>query len=79
MANVLGDTISRFWKNPPRNTTGYSTLTDDEWVILTRLSAATGKNFSSWGEYFDPTFMYKDDAFSATVSSSIILSNIFSC
>lgn len=75
MANVLGDTMARFWGSLPTNDEYYYALTVDEWVILDRLSAATGKNFSSWAEYFDPAFIYKEDAFSATVSTSMILSN----
>lgn len=76
MANVLGDTLSRFWGTLTTDDEDYSDLAVDEWVILDRLSAATGKNFSSWADYFDPAFTYKDDKFSATVSSSAVSSNI---
>lgn len=74
MANVLGDTISRFWESA--DSEYYYDLAVDEWVILDRLSAATGKNFSSWAEYFDPASTYKEDTFSATVGTLMILSNL---
>ena len=72
MANVLGDTMARFWGSLPTNDDYYYALTVDEWVILDRLSAATGENFSSWAEFFDPAFTFKEDSFSATVSTSMI-------
>ncbi|MCJ1465052.1 hypothetical protein MMC07_003668 [Pseudocyphellaria aurata] len=81
MANVIGDTISQFWGSLATDDEYYYDLAVDEWVILDRLSAATGKNFSSWAEYFDPAFAYKDDTFSATERynlSSVIFDQIAS-
>lgn len=74
MANVLGDTMSRFWANLTESTDDeyYYDLAVDEWVILDRLSAATEKNFSSWAEYFVPASTYNDDTFSATVRTSMM-------
>lgn len=72
MANVLGDTMSRFWASLSTEDEYYYDLAVDEWVILDRLSAATEKNFSSWAEYFDPASTYNDDTFSATVRTSMI-------
>lgn len=44
----------------------YSDFLANEWVITSRLNAATGRNFSNWTEYAGPV-LEKDDSFSVTV------------
>ena len=67
LANVLGAATTEWWASlDENNDTQVYTKYDNaanEWVITDRLSAATGKNFSSWSEYQGP-ITDKGDEFS---------------
>lgn len=58
-ANILGTTYSEWWKSlevygNATNSSDYQNLADSEWVVRNRINPATGRNFSSWKEYFGP-------------------------
>lgn len=70
LANVLGSAITGFWnslslEDESQQARKYQDIAD-EWVVTPRLNAETGKNFTSWSEYFGPR-AYKGDNFSLTV------------
>jgi hypothetical protein len=69
MANILGHTINGYWDKLNTTQFDYYALIVNEWVATDRLKAATGKNFSSWGDFFGP-HKFHDDAFTATVCSA---------
>ncbi|KAK9785210.1 putative Tail specific protease domain-containing protein [Seiridium cardinale] len=58
LADVLGDTKTNFWSSllstEDDDKELKQFLASDEWVIVDRLNAATGRNFTSWSEYFGP-------------------------
>ncbi|KAF2132542.1 hypothetical protein P153DRAFT_166525 [Dothidotthia symphoricarpi CBS 119687] len=58
LANVLGSTVSDYWtsldENNPDDSIFKDELAADEWVITTRINAATGRNFTNWTEYQGP-------------------------
>ncbi|KAJ4372492.1 hypothetical protein N0V83_004266 [Neocucurbitaria cava] len=64
LANVIGTSISEYWalldENNPDEQIVKDRLDASEWVILTRLNAATGRNFSSWTEYLGPVDEHGD-------------------
>ncbi|OCL11266.1 hypothetical protein AOQ84DRAFT_386953 [Glonium stellatum] len=65
LANVLGEILTGYWDNLTTNDAEYSIYAANEWVITDRLNAATGRNFTSWSEYFGPIAV-QDDLFSLT-------------
>lgn len=69
MADTLGRATTNFWESLEPGTDDYENFYDllaaDEWVITDRLNAETGKNFTSWAEYYGPR-TYQDDDFSLT-------------
>lgn len=67
LGNVLGAATTDYWDSLEVNGADYDDLAADEWVIMDRLNAATGNNFTSWEEYSGPVVANGDD-FSLTVS-----------
>lgn len=69
LANVLGSAVSDYWaslnETDPYESFLKAELAADEWVIETRINAATGKNFTSWTEYQGPV-NHNGDTFSLT-------------
>ncbi|CAI6333810.1 unnamed protein product [Periconia digitata] len=58
-ANILGTAYSEWWKSletdgTAANASDYQNLADNEWVIHNRINPETGRNYSSWQEYFGP-------------------------
>jgi Peptidase family S41 len=70
LANVLGGATTAYWNSLPVNDVHYVDLAADEWVVTDRLNAATGRNFTSWEEYYGPV-ADNGDAFSLTVCQNI--------
>jgi hypothetical protein len=66
LANVLGEALTGYWDNLTTDDADYSIYAANEWVITDRLNAATGRNFTSWSEYFGPIVDH-GDLFSLTV------------
>lgn len=70
LANVLGSTKTAFWANLSAEIENQEAIKEyysaDEWVIIDRLNAKTGKNFTSWAEYFGPQ-QENGDVFSLVV------------
>lgn len=67
-ADVLGNTLTQLWDNPRLNQSYYYSLSVNEWVATDLLDADTGRNFTSWGEFYGP-HMYDGDYFTTTVRS----------
>ncbi|KAL1642032.1 hypothetical protein SLS58_005620 [Diplodia intermedia] len=69
LANALGETITHWWESLDHNnqadSENYTTYSRNEWMIADRLNADTGKNFSTWSEYYGP-WPFNNDTFSAT-------------
>lgn len=71
LANVLGGAYSEWWKGLETDlgTNGfyYNYTAAEEWVVVNRINAATGGNFSSWADYYGRVSEH-GDLFSAAVS-----------
>jgi hypothetical protein len=71
LANVLGGAYSEWWKGLETDlgTNGffYNYTAAEEWVVVNRINAATGNNFSSWADYYGRVSDH-GDVFSAAVS-----------
>ena len=75
-ADVIGNTFTTYYEtNQSPNSSVYDALSASEWVATDRLNAATGENFTSWGEFFGPHF-YNGDTFT-TVQQENITSSVF--
>jgi hypothetical protein len=77
-ADILGTAYSRWWQS--LETRGdaaseelYESFAASEWVVLNRINAATGQNFSSWSEYLGPV-LSRNDKFSQRVCKSALTS-----
>lgn len=70
LADVVGNTKTTYWSDllPAGGTNDVTAA--DEWVVIDRLNAETGRNFSSWAEYFGPRPEH-GDLFSLVVSNRI--------
>lgn len=66
--NVMGQTITSFWDGTNETEEEHFDLYTSEWVATTRLNANTGREFSSWNEFFGPS-QHSGDYFSTIVSS----------
>jgi hypothetical protein len=66
LANVIGTATSEYWAGLGGNDTVLKEeLSANEWIVNTRLNAATGMNFSGWPEYQGPINDH-GDAFTLT-------------
>ncbi|KAI4600506.1 hypothetical protein KJ359_000861 [Pestalotiopsis sp. 9143b] len=67
LANIVGNAKTSYWADLLAGADDPDDLLDslaaDEWVVIDRLNAATGQNFSSWPEYYGP-LEENGDAFS---------------
>ncbi|KAF7532411.1 hypothetical protein G7054_g8000 [Neopestalotiopsis clavispora] len=58
LANALGSVTTTYWADLVAGADDpddlISFMAADEWVVVDRINAATGKNFSSWAEYYGP-------------------------
>lgn len=66
LGTTLGEAYTAYFDTIPADDPRYETFVADEWVITSRLNAATGQNFTGWTEYYGP-IQEKDDLFSLTV------------
>lgn len=66
-ADILGKTITKYWDGLKTTTHDYFALLADEWLSSDRLNANTGRNFTSWKEFYGPHKAY-EDSFTTTVS-----------
>ncbi|KAI9655312.1 MAG: hypothetical protein M1821_005459 [Bathelium mastoideum] len=64
-ADILGETITRYWNSLTINDQDYEGLLPDEFLSSPRINAKTGQNFSSWGE-FSNGYTALGDRFSTT-------------
>jgi hypothetical protein len=77
LANVLGGAYSKWWKELETDLGGqdgsngelYNYTAAEEWVVVNRIKAETGGNFSSWADYYGRV-SDRGDLFSAAVSLS---------
>jgi hypothetical protein len=68
-ADVMGDTITTYFNGLDTTSEDYYILAANEWVATDRLNANTGKNFTSWAEFFGPV-SEDGDEFTTTVCFS---------
>ncbi|CAO2651399.1 Nn.00g039690.m01.CDS01 [Neocucurbitaria sp. VM-36] len=54
LGNTLGEAYTAYFNDLEIDDPSYEDFVADEWVITSRLNAATGQNFTSWAEYYDP-------------------------
>ena len=76
MADALGTTFTTFYTTNTTNETFYEALSANVWTATGYLGADTGRNFSSWAEYFGP-HPHNGDLFTTTQRdnlSSVIFS-----
>lgn len=66
-ADILGTAYSQWWRSLNTDSAEYNDYSASEWVILNRINEATGREFSSWSEYFGP-ILERGDSFSQRVS-----------
>lgn len=66
MADALGNAFTSFYENQDMNYTFYSQLSASDWVSTDRINVRTGRNFTSWAEYFGPHEEHGDN-FTTTV------------
>jgi len=66
-ADTLGQTYTTYYNTQPMNNSLYEAMSADVWTASTYLNANTGRNFSSWAEYFGP-IPDNGDLFTVTVS-----------
>lgn len=69
LANALGQTFNDHWERLPVEDKNKTSLQASEWIVLQRLNAETGRNFTSWAEYYGPRSFHHDN-FSLTVWTS---------
>lgn len=75
IANILGKTITKYWNGLKRTTHDYFSLLADEWLSSVRINADTGRNFTSWKEFYGPHEAHSD-TFTTTVSFFQLADNI---
>ncbi|KAH0559692.1 hypothetical protein GP486_003789 [Trichoglossum hirsutum] len=64
-ANVMGKTMTGYWDSLNDTDDDYYFLAANAWVATDRINANTGRNFSSWAEFFGPN-LYNGDNFTNT-------------
>ena len=66
---MLGNTFTNYFTNTTNvfDAGEYDDLVTDPWVATVYIDAATGQNFTSWGQFFGPT-SYDGDNFTTIVS-----------
>jgi hypothetical protein len=65
----MGDSITSYFDSLDEDDDDYYSLVADEWVSSTRVNADTGRNFSSWAEFYGP-HPHNGDTFTTTVCKS---------
>jgi hypothetical protein len=57
-ADIIGQSFNTFFDDMSPDDEyyddNYSELVSSEWVVTDRINAQTGRNFTSWAEYFGP-------------------------
>jgi hypothetical protein len=72
-ADVMGETLTVYWDSLNDTDDNFYILAASEWVATDRINADTGRNFTSWAEFFGP-HLYDGDNFTTTVRFSFRLS-----
>ena len=75
-ADIIGNTFTTYYTtSQSANSSTYDALSASDFVSTDRLNAETGRNFTSWGEFFGP-HEYNGDTFT-TVERENITSSLF--
>lgn len=53
-ADAIGQSFTSYFDILDPDDDDYNALVASEWAITDRINAQTGRNFSSWAEYFGP-------------------------
>jgi hypothetical protein len=54
LSNILGEAYTEWWSRPETNHVDNYQYAASEWIVTDRINVATGKNFSSWDEFYGP-------------------------
>jgi hypothetical protein len=54
VADILGNTLTQYWNSQDIGSADYDALVADEFIATDRINAVTGRNFTSWPEFFGP-------------------------
>ena len=68
LGSIIGEAYTKYFNRLTSDDSTYKNFLADEWVVTSRLNAATDQNFSSWAEFSGPV-QSNSDSFSLTVSS----------
>lgn len=71
LGTTLGEAYTNYFDDIPGDDPRYTDFVADEWVVTSRLNAATGQNFTSWAEYAGPVEV-QGDSFTLTVRYSSV-------
>ncbi|KAL3478326.1 hypothetical protein BJX99DRAFT_269322 [Aspergillus californicus] len=71
MANAIGDTLSPFFEGLPDDSDLYYEWVTNEWAVVHRLDANTGRRFTSWDDMQGPAESYDSDLFTKTERYSL--------
>lgn len=65
LGNILGESFTAYFDGLTTENPDYDYTVSNDWVITPRLNAETGRNFTTWSEYYGPV-QEKGDLFSVT-------------
>jgi hypothetical protein len=66
LGGIIGEAYTSYFNSLNPSDPSYDNFLATEWVVTSKLNAATGQNFTSWAEYRGPV-LDKGDSFSLTV------------
>lgn len=76
LANIIGKAYTEWWDSLEVGNEGaedilYQIFAGSEWVATNRINPATGRNFSSWDEFYGP-LVERGDTFTLTVCFALL-------
>ena len=74
--NVMGEALTGYWNGLNDTEDDYYSLAANEWVATSRINVETGRNFTSWAEFYGPHAERGD--FATTTARYNLSSSIFS-
>lgn len=69
-ADAIGKQVTQYWDDftgDEMESYYYYAMSTVEWVVTDRLDAESGKNFSSWEDFYGPKGSYNEDSFTSVV------------
>ena len=74
-ADAIGQTFTSYFDDLSSDDDYYDDFVASEWVVTDRINAQTGRNFSSWAEYFGPRRL--DDSLFTLTQQYNLSSDVF--